>query len=360
MQASPANAPESRTAPDPAPPASLSVVIPVFNEEANLVPLHEQLSSMLAGLPHPYQIVYVDDGSTDGSVACLQRIAAADSCVKVVQFTRNFGQTAAIAAGLDAAAGDLIVLMDADLQNDPADVPRLIGLLDQGYDVISGWRQDRHDTWLTRRLPSQLANALISWFTGVHLHDYGCTLKVYRREFLKGFRLYGEMHRFLPAYAAQIGARILEVPVRHHPRLRGKSKYGLERTLKVFLDLLVVKFLSSYSNRPIHLFGGLGLGMVASSMLLVCYLIWDKLAYGKSLIQSPLLLMSVMLFLLGFNAVFVGLLAEMLNRTYHESQGKPIYVVRKTIGADAAGRPSVRDAAPSRGPGAGQTTPSPS
>jgi glycosyltransferase involved in cell wall biosynthesis len=211
----------------------------------------------------------------------------------------------------------------------------LLEKLDDGYDVVSGWRRDRQDTWLTRRLPSQLANALISWMTGVRLHDYGCTLKVYRREILQGFRLYGEMHRFLPAYASQMGARIAEVSVRHHPRRHGASKYGLERTGKVILDLLVVKFLSVYSNRPIHLFGGAGLALGGASVLLLLYLVWNKLVHARSFVESPLLLMCVMLFILGGQSILLGLLAELLNRTYHESQDKPTYVLRRVLGAPA-------------------------
>jgi glycosyltransferase involved in cell wall biosynthesis len=315
-----------------APTEALSVVIPVYNEEANVDDLHEKLTGVLRCLPYRYQIIYVDDGSTDASLERLQAVAARDAHAKVCQLSRNFGQTAAIAAGVDLAEGDFTILMDADMQNDPDDIPMMLERIREGFDIVSGWRKDRQDPWLTRRVPSQLANALISRITGVHLHDYGCTLKVYRRHVLTGVQLYGEMHRYLPAYAAQMGARIAEMPVHHRPRLRGKSKYGLERTLKVVLDLLVVKFLGSYSNRPIHLFGGVGMCLVAASVLLVCYLVWDKLVAGRSMIESPLLLMSVMLFIVGFQSVFMGLMTELLNRTYHESQGKPVYVIRQVIG----------------------------
>ena len=221
--------------------------------------------------------------------------------------------------------------MDADLQNDPADIPAVLSKLQEGYDLVSGWRINRQDPWLTRRLPSRIANALISWVTGVPLHDYGCTLKAYRQEIFSGFRLYGEMHRFLPAYAAQVGARIAEVPVTHHPRRYGKSKYNLKRTIKVVLDLLTVKFLSSYASKPIYLFGSLGLLLIGSSLAILVYLVLDKLLQQRSLIESPLLLMTVMLFILGFLSVFMGLMTELLIRTYHESQNKPTYVVRQVI-----------------------------
>ena len=309
----------------------LSVIIPVFNEEENIKLLHERLILSLSGLGSDYEVIYVDDGSTDASFNLLQNVAENDENVKAIQLSRNFGQTAAIAAGVDHAHGKMVVLMDADLQNDPADIPTILNKLEEGFDLVSGWRTNRKDPWLTRRLPSRIANALISWVTGVHLHDYGCTLKAYRQEVFDGFRLYGEMHRFLPAYAAQVGARITEVPVSHHPRRHGKSKYNLKRTIKVLLDLLTVKFLSSYASKPIYLFGSLGLTLIGSSLAILVYLVLDKLLRQRSLIESPLLLMTVMLFILGFLSVFMGLIAELLIRTYHESQGKPTYVVRRVI-----------------------------
>jgi glycosyltransferase involved in cell wall biosynthesis len=309
----------------------LSVIIPVFNEEENINLLHERLILSLSGLGSDYEVIYVDDGSTDASFNLLQNVAENDESVKAIQLSRNFGQTAAIAAGVDHAQGKMVVLMDADLQNDPADIPTILNKLEEGFDLVSGWRTNRKDPWLTRRLPSRIANALISWVTGVHLHDYGCTLKAYRQEVFDGFRLYGEMHRFLPAYAAQVGARITEVPVSHHPRRYGKSKYNLKRTIKVLLDLLTVKFLSSYASKPIYLFGSLGLTLIGSSLAILVYLILDKLLRQRSLIESPLLLMTVMLFILGFLSIFMGLMAELLIRTYHESQGKPTYVVRRII-----------------------------
>ena len=309
----------------------ISIVIPVFNEEENIKLLHENMTVSLSELERDYEIIYVDDGSTDSSFDLLKSAAEMDESVKVIQLSRNFGQTAAIAAGVDYAQGKMVVLMDADLQNDPADIPTILSKLDEGYDLVSGWRINRRDPWLTRRFPSRIANALISWVTGVHLHDYGCTLKAYRQEIFNGFRLYGEMHRFLPAYAAQVGARITEVPVAHHPRRYGKSKYNLKRTIKVILDLLTVKFLSSYASKPIYLFGSLGLLLIGSSLAILFYLVLDKLFRQRSLIESPLLLMTVMLFILGFLSVFMGLMTELLIRTYHESQGKPTYVVRQVI-----------------------------
>jgi glycosyltransferase involved in cell wall biosynthesis len=309
----------------------ISIIIPVFNEEENIELLHERLIRSLSGLGCDYEVIYVDDGSTDASFNLLRNAADKDESVKVIQLSRNFGQTAAISAGVDHAHGKMVVLMDADLQNDPTDIPTILDKLDEGFDLVSGWRTNRKDPWLTRRLPSRIANALISWVTGVHLHDYGCTLKAYRQEVFDGFRLYGEMHRFLPAYAAQVGARITEVPVSHHPRRYGKSKYNLKRTIKVLLDLLTVKFLSSYASKPIYLFGSLGLTLIGSSLVILVYLVLDKLMRQRSLIESPLLLMTVMLFILGFLSVFMGLMAELLIRTYHESQGKPTYVVRRVI-----------------------------
>jgi glycosyltransferase involved in cell wall biosynthesis len=310
---------------------ALSIIVPVFDEVDNLERLHARIQAVQPELPVPYEVIYVDDGSTDGSFACLEALAQAAPTVKVVQLRRNFGQTAAIAAGIDHAWGDVIVLMDADLQNDPTDIPMLVEKIAEGYDVVSGWRIDRKDPWLTRRLPSHVANWLISWATGVKLHDYGCTLKAYRREVLSGFRLYGEMHRFIPAFAGQVGARIAEVPVRHHPRRFGKSKYGIRRTFKVLLDLLTVKFLGSYGTKPIYLFGGAGFLMIVGSLLVLGYIVVRKLLFTEYLIESPLLLMSVMLFILGFQSVLMGLTTELLVRTYHESQDKPTYSVRWVI-----------------------------
>jgi glycosyltransferase involved in cell wall biosynthesis len=310
----------------------LSIIIPVFNEEDNLELLHQQLIDTLSSINVNYEIIYVDDGSVDQSFEKILQIADKyEKHVKGIQLSRNYGQTAAISAGIDYALGDAIVLMDADLQNDPADIPMIIEKLREGHELVSGWRVNRQDPWLTRRVPSKIANYLISKITGVHLHDYGCTLKAYHRKVLNGFRLYGEMHRFLPAYAAQVGARIVEVPVNHHPRRFGKSKYGLDRTFKVILDLLTVKFFNSYAGKPIYLFGSVGVASVVISMILLVYLVSSKLMLHEPLIQSPLLFLTVMLFIMGFQSIFMGLMTELLMRTYHESQGKRTYSIRRII-----------------------------
>jgi glycosyltransferase involved in cell wall biosynthesis len=308
----------------------LSVVVPVYDEEESLPPLHQALSDSLNGLS--YELVFVDDGSVDNSREVLEQLAAKDAKhTRVVVLRRNFGQTAAIAAGIDYASGEVIVTLDADLQNDPADIPALLAKIQEGYDVVSGWRIDRKDVFVTRRLPSMAANWLISRVTGVPLHDYGCTLKAYRREVLEGFRLYGEMHRFIPAYAGGFGARIVEMPVRHHARKYGRAKYGLERTLKVVLDLFTVKFLMSYANKPIYLFGGTGLVLILPSVLVLLFLLIRRVALQIPVLTSPLFQMSGMLIILGFQSILMGLIAELLVRTYHESQAKPTYSVRRVI-----------------------------
>jgi glycosyltransferase involved in cell wall biosynthesis len=311
---------------------TLSIVIPVYNEVESLVPLYQAIHAALDGNGMPWEAIFVDDGSTDGSLNVLNKLALDDpEHVRVVVLRRNFGQTPAIVAGIDHALGDVIVLMDADLQNDPADIPMMLAKIEEGSDVVSGWRVDRKDAFLTRKLPSWLANALISQVTGVHLHDYGCTLKAYRREVITGFKLYGEMHRFIPAYAGWVGARITEVPVRHHARKYGKTKYGLDRTLKVLLDLFTVKFLNDYANRPIHLFGGVGLGIILIGAIALAFITVRKLIFGDSMTRSPFFQLSLMLFILGFQSILMGLIAELLVRTYHESQHKPTYTVRKLI-----------------------------
>jgi glycosyltransferase involved in cell wall biosynthesis len=291
-----------------------------------------------------WEVVMVDDGSKDNSVQVLEQLAVGNTDrLRVVLLRRNFGQTTAIAAGIDHAQGDVIVLMDADMQNDPADIPMMLAKIEEGYDVVSGWRKNRQDTFITRTLPSRLANGLISSVTGVHLHDYGCTLKAYRREVITGFRLYGEMHRFIPAYAGWVGAKIIEMPVNHHARKFGKTKYGLERTLKVVLDLMTVKFLNSYSNKPIYLFGGAGFVLIFASLVVLAGMVIDRLLGGVHLNRSPLLQMVVMLFILGFQSILMGLIAELLARTYHESQNKATYTVRRVLNpaepaaSDAAG-----------------------
>ncbi|GAB4494933.1 MAG: glycosyltransferase family 2 protein [Anaerolineales bacterium] len=310
----------------------LSVVIPVYNEEESLAALYDALHAALDALPHAWEAVLVDDGSRDGSFRILTELAARDpQHLRVVGLRRNFGQTAAIAAGIDHAQGDVVVLMDADLQNDPADIPAMLAKLDEGYDVVSGWRIKRQDTFITRTLPSRLANGLISWVTGVHLHDYGCTLKAYRREVITGFRLYGEMHRFIPVYASAVGAKIFEMPVRHHPRRFGKTKYGLERTLKVLLDLMTVKFLVSFFQKPIYLFGGMGMALIFPSIFILLFLMLRRIFFEVPVLTSPFFLMSAMFIIMGFQSILMGLIAELLVRTYHESQKKPTYVVRQAL-----------------------------
>jgi glycosyltransferase involved in cell wall biosynthesis len=312
----------------------ISIVIPVYNEVENLERLHQAVHSALDSLTHlDWELILVDDGSADGSQQLLEKLNRDDpNYTRVIQLRRNFGQTAAIAAGIDHSQGDVIVLMDADLQNDPADIPMMLDLIEQGYDVVSGWRQNRQDKLLTRVLPSRIANGLISFVTGVHLHDYGCTLKAYRREVLTGFRLYGEMHRFIPAYAHSVGAKMIEVPVHHHPRRFGKTKYGLTRTLKVVLDLFTVKFLISYANKPIYLFGGTGLLLMGGSALTLLFLIVRRVLIGTSVTRSPYLPIAIMFFILGFQSILMGLIAELLVRTYHEAQSKPTYTVRRKMG----------------------------
>jgi len=316
----------------------LSVISPVYNEEESVTLLHQAVAQALEPLNLQWELVLVDDGSSDGSAKQLEMLATQDpQHVRVVELRRNFGQTTAIAAGIDHSRGDIIVLIDADMQNDPADIPMMLDKLKEGYDVVSGWRVNRQDTYITRTLPSHLANGLISRVTGVHLHDYGCTLKAYRREVITGFRLYGEMHRFIPVFARWVGARIIEVPVQHHPRRFGKAKYGLERTIKVILDLFTVKFLNTYSSKPIYLFGGLGVLLILAAFLVLLVLIGLRIFSGEHMIRSPLLILSVMLVILGFQSIMQGLIAELLVRTYHESQNKLTYTVRKTFNIEKTG-----------------------
>jgi glycosyltransferase involved in cell wall biosynthesis len=311
----------------------LSLVVPVYNEKENLPLLIDAIYTALAPLDKKWEVVLVDDGSKDGSLDVLTGLAEKDpKHVRVVVFRRNFGQTAAIAAGIDHSEGSIIILLDADMQNDPADIPMLLAKLDEGYDLVSGWRKDRKDNRLTRTIPSNMANGLISWVTGVHLHDYGCTLKAYRRDALEGFRLYGEMHRFIPVFAHSVGAKIAELPVRHHPRKFGVAKYGLERTVKVVLDLFTVKFLLNYSHKPMRLFGGTGVILIAVSALLLAYLFIRKIFWMIAVLGSPFFQISVMLLILGFQSILMGLIAELLARTYHESQSKPTYTIRAVLG----------------------------
>jgi len=314
-------------------PPHITVSVPIYNELDNIAPLYERVRTALDALGKSWELVLVDDGSTDGSAAALDAVAAGDARVTVVHFPRNFGQTAAMMAGMDHARGEIIVPMDGDLQNDPADIGRLLDKLGEGFDVVSGWRKDRQDHAIKRNLPSRLANGLISRVSGVHLHDYGCSLKAYRRDILDGVKLYGEMHRFVPIYAAWNGARVTEIPVQHHARVHGESKYGMERVVKVLLDLLVVKFLFRYSGKPIYVFGGFGLLAIACSLLAGVWALGLKVFGGVSLIQTPLPLLAVFLGAVGVLSILMGLLAEMLNRTYHESQAKPVYRVARVVRA---------------------------
>ncbi len=309
---------------------TISVTIPVYNEEENLSRLCAELIPTLESLRQPWEVVLVNDGSTDGSAAVLDKLAADDPRLKVIHFRRNAGQTAAMMAGFEYARGDIIVPMDADLQNDPQDIPRLLEKLDEGYDVCSGWRQDRQDHALRRNFPSRVANWLISKVSGVRLHDYGCSLKAYRREVIKGVRLYGEMHRFIPIYANWLGAKVTEVPVRHRPRVAGHSSYGLERIFKVLLDLVVVKFLDRYAQKPIYVFGGFGLLNFAVSLAAGLWAVYLKYGAGISFIQTPLPLLVVMSAITGVICVLLGLVAEMVTRNWHESHDKRTYIVGAT------------------------------
>jgi glycosyltransferase involved in cell wall biosynthesis len=309
----------------------LSIVIPVYNEEENIEPLIREINGVLAPLGKTCEIVAVDDGSRDGTFTALRRLHCTEPRLKVVRLKRNFGQTAALAAGLAYAQGEIIVLMDGDGQNDPADIPALLQKLQEDNDLVVGWRFNRQDPFLNRRLPSMIANRLISWTTKVKLHDYGCTLKAMRKDMAKSLRLYGEMHRFIPAIADERGAQIAELQVKHRPRLRGKSKYGVTRTLRVVLDLLTVKFLNSYSTRPAHVFGPIGVISGLTGFVIALYLTVQKFAYGADIGSRPLLLLAVLLIFIGFQFVTMGLLGEMLARTYHESQERPVYVVGEVL-----------------------------
>jgi glycosyltransferase involved in cell wall biosynthesis len=307
----------------------LSVVIPIRNEAPNLRALYDELVTTLGAWGRPFELVIVDDGSTDESFRILAELQASDPRVRVIRFRRNFGQTAAFAAGFRYARGRLIATADGDLQNDPRDLPKMVDLIDQGHDIVCGWRKDRKDTFLTRRVPSMLANRLISWATGVQLHDYGCSLKVFRAEVVKPLKLYGEMHRFLPAIASELGVSITEVVVNHRARQHGTSKYGLSRTIRVILDLLTVKFLLSYSTRPLQIFGLIGGIMLFGGLAVSTYLAYVRLFGYQSIANRPLLLLGVLLIFTGVQLVTIGLLAELQSRTYHESQDKPVYVIRE-------------------------------
>jgi glycosyltransferase involved in cell wall biosynthesis len=307
----------------------ISVVVPLYNEKENLADLHRQLSAALGPLGRSFELVLVDDGSRDGTREELLDLEARDPRVKAVLLRRNFGQTAAFSAGFDHSRGDVVVTSDGDLQNDPADIPALMALVEQGADIAAGWRKDRKDPFLTRRLPSMIANWLISQITGVKLHDYGCSLKVFRAEIVKPLRLYGEMHRFLPAIASELGVKIVEQVVNHRPRKFGQSKYGLGRTVRVVLDLMTVKFLLSYATRPLQIFGLLGIIMGGLGAVITGWLAYLRLFGYQSIANRPLLLFGILLVFTGVQLITLGLLAEMQVRTYHESQGKPIYVIRE-------------------------------
>jgi glycosyltransferase involved in cell wall biosynthesis len=320
-------------------PPEISLFLPVLDEEENLPLMHQKIAAALDALGKSAEVIYVDDGSTDKSLQVLKEIAAGDERVRVISLRRNYGQTAAMSAGIDAARGEILIPMDADLQNDPADIARLLEKLDEGYDVVSGWRKNRQDKMITRKIPSQIANKIISWIGGVPLHDYGCSLKAYRREVLQDVKLYGEMHRFIPIYASWAGARVTEIPVEHHARTMGKSKYGLSRTVKVVFDLVTIKFMAEYHTKPIYVFGTFGLIAFLVSILAGLFAIFMKGAnlFGLSrwhadFVETPLPVLCIVMFAIAVQFFLMGLLAELLVRTYHESQDKAIYAVREKIG----------------------------
>ena len=315
---------------------ALSLFLPVLDEEENLKPMHAKIAAALDALGKSAEVIYVDDGSTDKSLQILKEIAAGDDRVRVISLRRNYGQTAAMSAGIDAAKGDILIPMDADLQNDPADIARLLEKLDEGYDVVSGWRKNRQDKLISRKIPSQIANRVISWIGGVHLHDYGCSLKAYRRDVIQDVKLYGEMHRFIPIYASWAGARVTEIPVDHHARTMGKSKYGISRTIKVIFDLMTIKFMAEYHTKPIYVFGTFGMIAFLFSMVAGIVAFYLKFFKGVSFILTPLPVITVVMLAISVQFFLMGLLAELLVRTYHESQDKAIYAVREKIGFDDA------------------------
>lgn len=309
----------------------LSVVIPAYNEEENVPILYEKLKKVLDSLGEDYEIIFVDDGSTDGTYQRLKQLAEKDSRLKVIKFKRNYGQTAAMSAGFEHAKGDVIITLDADLQNDPEDIPILLEKLKEGYHVVSGWRKDRKDPFLSRKLPSMVANWLISKITGVHLHDYGCTLKAYRAEMVKDLELFGDMHRFLPALTKRRGAKITEVVVRHHPRMFGRSKYGIGRTVRVLLDIMLVKFLNEYINKPLYMFGSVGFLLLGLGLFSLFYLIFLKLFLEEPIGRRPLLILSVLLILAGIQLISTGLLAELLVRIYYRTKDTKPYIIQEKI-----------------------------
>ncbi|HID65863.1 MAG TPA: glycosyltransferase [Aquificaceae bacterium] len=309
----------------------ISVVIPAYNEEENIPILYDKLKKVLGSLGEDYEIIFIDDGSTDRTPEILKDLAQKDKKIKVIRFRRNYGQTAAIYAGFEHANGEVIITMDADLQNDPEDIPKLLDKMREGYDIVSGWRKNRKDPFLSRKLPSKIANWIISKVTGVELHDYGCTLKAYRADIAKRYRLYGDMHRFLPALAKRFGAKITEMPVKHHPRLYGKSKYGIDRTIRVILDIFLVKFLNEYITRPLYVFGGIGFILFFSGTLFGLYLTILKLFFGQDIGHRPLLILSVLLILSGIQLISTGIIAELIIRTYYESKNERPYMIEETI-----------------------------
>ncbi|MFH2122647.1 MAG: glycosyltransferase family 2 protein [Pseudomonadota bacterium] len=313
---------------------NISVVIPLLNEEKNIPILYDELTQVLKKLSIKYELLFVDDGSSDSSLEILQKLQLEDTHICIISLRKNFGQTSAMSAGFDLAIGDVIIAMDADLQNDPADIPLLLKKIDEGVDLVTGWRYNRQDPFFSRKLPSKIANRIISFATGVHLHDYGCTLKAFKREVIKTIKLYGEMHRFIPAIASAMGVSIAEVKVNHRPRRFGSSKYGISRTLRVILDLITVKFLLNYATRPIHVFGTCGFISGSFGATIAIVLIIQRQLYGVPLSDRPLLLLAVLFIFVGVQFITIGLVAEMLARTYHESQDKPTYYIRKIIGRD--------------------------
>jgi glycosyltransferase involved in cell wall biosynthesis len=309
----------------------LSVVIPIYNEKESIAKLYKKLDKTLSGMNLEYEVLLIDDGSTDGTLDELVKIHNKNKSYKIISFRKNFGQTSAISAGFDFTSGKIVITLDADLQNDPSDIPILLKKLNKGYDIVSGWRVNRKDRAVTRKFPSMVANRLISKLTGVYLHDYGCTLKAYRREVIENIDLYGEMHRYIPAIASWMGVRVAEVPVRHHSRKYGKSKYGFSRTIKVILDIITVKFLLSYSQRPIQIFGLLGLSSSAVGFIMTVYLIIMRIFFNQSLSERPLFILSIFMIFIGIQLITMGLLAEVLMRVHHEVQNRPTYVIKEMI-----------------------------
>ena len=310
----------------------VSIVIPVFNEAENVGPLHEEITAAIKSRPEDYEIIFIDDGSSDGSLAELKKIRGLDARVKIIHFRKNFGQSAAISAGFAFCHGEVVITMDADLQNDPAHIPLLVDKVAEGYDIVNGWRKDRHDKWLTRKVPSFFGNKLISWITGTKLHDYGCTLRGFRSDVVKNLKLYGEMHRYIPAIASRMGIKSTEILVNHRARKFGKSKYGLGRTFRVVIDLISLKFLLAYSHRPLQIFGGAGLLMILTGMGSGLYLTYAKFVLSQGIANRPLLFFTLLMIFLGFQAISLGLLAEMLSRIYHEGFDKNEYAIREIIG----------------------------